>query len=170
MKKKLLYGLILTIVFGTIYMVISSVSTLKDKSEGSKNTLVLSSLINQLKDASNKSQRQNYLKPSLLIYFNSECDYCQHQLEQINDTPDILRQFQLILVSYQNASEVEEYLVKHHAIAQTNYTLYQLAPDQVLSTFGKTSVPQLYVYQDNLLKSSFKGLTKTESILKSIKL
>lgn len=170
MKKITLVGISLIILSAVSYMIVNSITKLNMKSEGEKNTLVLSSLISQLTTSEGEARLQNFLKPSLLIYFNSECDYCQKQLEQINAFPEILKKYQLVLVSYQDREAVNSYLEKLPAIKGSNYALYYVSPENVLPTFGKSGVPQLFVYQDNLLKNSFKGLTKSETIFNAIEL
>ncbi len=170
MRKIYLYSLVVTVVTATIYMIFQSVFKLNLQSQGNQNTKTLSVLIGQLKDMDKSQPLNSYLKPSLLVYFNSECDYCQRQIKLINDSPEILQQFQLILVSYQDIAEVKNYLTKHLAVAKTGYKFYQVEPDKVLATFGKTSLPQLYIYENNLLKSTYKGFTKAHIILKTASL
>jgi len=169
MKKSIVTIIILFMAALTAYMIYNSITRLNATKQGEKNASLMTSIVAKLTPLEGRALK-SYLRPTLLIYFNSECDYCQHQLELINGTPEILEQFQLILVSYQDILEIETHLVNYSAITVANYALYQVEPDKVLSTFGRTSVPQLFVYQDNLLKGTFKGFTKTESILETIRL
>ena len=97
---------------------------------------------------------------TILIFFNSECEHCQWEMEEISNKIDEFSQYQLLLVSFEPEEEAIAFLSK-----QDLSTYYiKSTPDRVMTAFTG-GVPQTLLYRDGKLIKHFKGEVKVDAIL-----
>ena len=161
--------IIVAIVALATFMVMTSVQKLQNRKYIGSKVKVLSTLLTEhLQSVDHTSEPVSYLQPTLLVYLNSECNFCIRQTELINENNNLLDQYQLILVSFEPAEQIRKFIKNYENLAAGNYFLYNVDAEKVEEIFGRTTSPQLFIYQDNLLVSSHKGITEPNIIIKSL--
>lgn len=111
---------------------------------------------------------KNILKntPTLFIYFNSECEFCDEEAEMIKQNIDKFSTFQLIFVSIENPNKIKEFAINHKLI---NYDKINFLSDTQVSfapTFDVKSLPCLVLYDKNQhLIEKIKGQIRPEILI-----
>lgn len=107
----------------------------------------------------------NYIseKTSIIIYFNSECEFCQTEMQQISNNLSQLENYQIILMSHEPKGSALSFLSEHKL---SDYYL-EIAPEKVMQMFTG-GVPQTLIYKDDKLVKHFKGAVNIETILTEI--
>lgn len=105
-------------------------------------------------------------KTCLIIYFNSECDHCQYEAEQISTHIDKFENYQILMISYEPKESIlafrEVYQLKNQII-----TFLQDPKFQFDDIFGNSPIPTSFIYNKNKeLVKQFKGEVKIEALLK----
>lgn len=116
----------------------------------------------------NKFTKNNIANNKLkfIMYYNSECEHCQHQAEQIEQHINTFKDIQLIFISYQDVSQIKEFAKKYH-LELPNATFLEDPKMKVLSQFNVKGFPFMVIYsKDNQLLKKFEGPTKIDEILK----
>jgi peroxiredoxin len=115
---------------------------------------------------------QNIIKntPTVFIYFNSECEFCNEEAEMIKENIEKFSNFQLIFVSFEQPELIKTFAEKHQLI---NYDKINFLSDTKVSfapTFDVKSLPCLVLYDKNRqLIEKIKGQIKPEILLKKLK-
>ncbi len=115
---------------------------------------------------------QNIIKntPTIFIYFNSECEFCNEEAEMIEQNIEKFSAFQLIFVSFEKPDLIKSFAVKHKL---NNYDKVNFLSDTQVSfapTFDVKSLPCLVLYDKNQqLIEKIKGQIKPEILLKKLK-
>jgi peroxiredoxin len=115
---------------------------------------------------------QNIIKntPTIFIYFNSECEFCNEEAEMIKENLEKFSNFQLIFVSFEQPELIKTFAEKHQLI---NYDKINFLSDTKVSfgpTFDVKSLPCLVLYDKNRqLIEKIKGQIKPEILLKKLK-
>jgi peroxiredoxin len=114
---------------------------------------------------------ENLIKntPTLFIYFNSECEYCNEEAEMIEQNIDKFFPIQLIFVSIENTFKIKEFASHHKLI---NYDKINFLSDTQVSfapTFDVKSLPCLVLYDKNqFLIEKIKGQIKPEFLVEKL--
>lgn len=102
-------------------------------------------------------------KPTVLFFFNSECEHCQWEVNEVSKNLDLFNNNSLLFVSFEPRDEAIEFLQKH----QLSQYYLEASPDKVMSTFTG-GVPQTFIYKNDNLVKHFKGEVKIEAILNAL--
>ncbi|MFT7156745.1 MAG: thioredoxin-related protein [Parvicella sp.] len=103
--------------------------------------------------------------PLVLIYFNSECDYCQSEARDIKENIKELKNTELLMVSAETSESIKQFKVDFQ-LDEDNIHFARVDEGDVFDTFGSVSVPALFVYdKEGKLVKSFKGKTKISVVL-----
>lgn len=101
---------------------------------------------------------------TIIIYFNSECHYCENEINEVRNNIKFFENYQLIFLSFEPKSNAIKFL--------NNYNLsqmyYEVNPEFLTSTIPG-GVPQTFIYKDGELEKHFKGEAKIEAILEILK-
>lgn len=158
MKKKIILVLGFLVLLFLGWMGYSSVKTLEQKETLEASQKDLSKMLDKLERADIKIPSS-----SVLIFFNSECEHCQWEMEQVSKNLDKLKEHQLILSSFEPENEAISFL--------QNYGLEDFylksPPEKVMSAYSG-GVPQTFIYKEGKLKRHFKGEVQIEVILNEI--
>jgi thiol-disulfide isomerase/thioredoxin len=100
---------------------------------------------------------------TVLIFFNSECDRCQWEIEEISKNRDQFNKYQLLMASFEPEQEAITFLQQN---GLSNYYV-KSTPERVMSAFTG-GVPQTLIYQNGKLAKHFKGEVKIEAILEAL--
>ena len=114
---------------------------------------------------------ENLIKnaPTLFVYFDSECEFCNEEAEMIKQNIDKFSTFQLIFVSIENPDKIKDFAINHKLI---NYDKINFLSDTKISfapTFDVKSLPCLVLYdKDQHLIEKIKGQIKPEVLIKKL--
>lgn len=158
MKRRIIFtvAIILTLaIFGMIY---NSFKTLQKQKELSN---VQASLHEVLKRLGRNDLSHD--KSTIIVFFNSECDICQFEIEQIGRKISMFGSHQLLLVSFETENEALDFLKSHNL---SDYYL-KSSYEEIGSVF-RGGIPQTFVYDSGRLIKKYKGEVKIEVILNTL--
>ncbi len=160
MKKRRIIIFIGVMIFGLLgWMGYSSIQSLKEKRGREVLTNSLSEMFESLKiDAEIPEGR------TFLMYFNSECQHCQWEIEQLSKHIDQFTGTNIALVSLEPTDSAFQFLQEY---ALQSYFM-ETDPEYIMSTFNG-GVPQIFIYEKNELKEKFRGEVKMEVLLEALK-
>ena len=101
---------------------------------------------------------------TMVVYFNSECEHCQWEIEKLSSNLDLFVNTQLIFVSSEPESQAIDYLSKYNlefAYVNTN-------SENIINTFTG-GVPQIFIYENEQLKKHFVGESEAVLIVEFLK-
>jgi peroxiredoxin len=107
--------------------------------------------------------------PTLFVYFNTECEFCNEEAKMIKENIQKFKNIQLIFVSFEQPELIKVFATKHQLTSY--YNIHFLCDNKVsfAATFDVSSLPCLVLYDRNQkLIEKIKGQTKTEIILKKL--
>ncbi|WP_299106094.1 redoxin domain-containing protein [uncultured Tenacibaculum sp.] len=170
MKKKI--RLVLGITLFTIVTLLGYkiVNKLIHKKEVTERTKVLPSF--SFSNLKGKIFTRNNLRniPTVFIYFNSDCDYCQSEAIKIKQRLNEFENIQLVFISFESKKEIEQFAKRYELNNKENIVFLEDKKAEFSELFDVHSIPYVIVYDSNhkLLKK-FKGVTKIDNILKVLK-
>nr|WP_315221390.1 redoxin domain-containing protein [uncultured Flavobacterium sp.] len=107
--------------------------------------------------------------PTLFIYFNSECEYCNEEAKMIKQNIDKFKNIQLIFVSFEKPQLIRTFASKHQLTIYDNIHFLCDSKVTFATTFDVKSLPCLVLYNKNQkLIEKIKGQTKTEILLEKL--
>jgi hypothetical protein len=96
----------------------------------------------------------------VFVYFNSECEFCQWEIAEIEKNMEFFQNCQLLLASFEPRDSALKFLDRH------NLSKYYLDVDPSLLTETITGgVPQVFVYKDDDLAKHYAGEVKIDAIV-----
>lgn len=105
----------------------------------------------------------------LLIYFNTQCDFCRYELEELSKRIPEFENTEIILVSAEpidTIKHLEQALGLHFF---PNVGVYHCHYDTLQKHFGQLAVPTAFVYDtNNKLVKHFKGSTCIDDLLQVV--
>ncbi len=108
-------------------------------------------------------------KPKLFIYFNSDCDFCHSEANQIQNNLEKLKDIQLIFVSFESADSIKVFAEKYQLLNKENIILLEDEKMLFSQLFNAKSIPYMLLYsKSNQLIKKFKGATKIEHVLNAL--
>src|SRR5690554_404440 len=138
MKKVLLIIIGLVVIGLLSWMGYSSVQKLNQKSKSEPIVQNLNFLTNNL-----GMKEMNIDQSSIFMYFNSDCHFCQWEMEQIEKNKEKFQNYQLLLASFEPKREALEFLQQYN-LAQY---YVEVNPDSLTSTITG-GVPQTFIYEN----------------------
>ena len=158
MKKKIVAVFGVLLIFIIAWMGYTSVKKLDKKQTIRERQSDLSEMFNLL------GQVDLPMRPStILIFFNSECEHCQWEMQQISKNINQFSQHQLLLASFEQEQEAISFLDQHDL---SKYYV-KSTTEKVMAAFSG-GVPQTLIYQNGKLTKHFKGEVKIEAILEAL--
>jgi len=106
---------------------------------------------------------------TIFIYFNTECEYCDHEAQMIEENITKLKKIQLVFVSFEKPEQIKKFAQKHQLTTYDN--VYFLCDNKVtfVATFDVNSLPCLVLYDKNQnLIEKIKGQTSIKILLKKM--
>lgn len=106
---------------------------------------------------------------TIFIYFNSECDFCQHEAQSISDNLDNFKNVQFIFVSTEPIEIIKHFSEQYNLKNQQNITFLYDNLSTFSSRFDANSIPYLLIYNKNQkLIKKHKGQLNAKGILKAL--
>jgi len=99
-------------------------------------------------------------KSTMVVYFNSECEHCHWEIEELSSNINLFVNTQMIFVSSEPESQAIDYLSKYNletAYVNTN-------SENIFNTFTG-GVPQIFIYENEQLVKHFVGETEAALIV-----
>ena len=107
--------------------------------------------------------------PTLFIYFNSECEYCNEEAKMLKENIEKLQNVQLIFVSFEKPEFIKRFATKHQLISYANIHFLWDSKVTFSNIFDVKSLPFLVLYDKNQkLIEKIAGQNKTETLLKKL--
>ena len=109
-------------------------------------------------------------KPVMVMYFNPGCDHCQHQMEDMIEHKDALKEVQIVMATYAPLDELIEFIGKYKLAEFPNIkvgrdTKYMLQP-----FFKIGGLPYQAFYEaDAKLITTYEGNVKIDTMLNAFK-
>lgn len=168
MKRLIGAVLIITIICLVGWMIYVSVKTMSNKKKIAKSIAEVPVFFLQKTDNSIIKIDQNYSKsPLLLIYFNSECDFCREEAISISKNHKLLGDIQMVFISLEPIEAIRQFADSTGMSPLSNVLMGKIDDKTADEILGITSAPQLFIYNKNgMLTKQFKGSTKIEAIVK----
>ncbi len=106
-------------------------------------------------------------QPTLVIYFNPDCEHCQYEARAIRDSLHRFEQTNVLLISDEPSARLQEFGAEYDLLGYPNVHILHDANGDFRRLFGTSSVPSIFIYnRERELVKHFKGETKIEAILK----
>ncbi len=160
MNKRRIVLLVGVVVFGLLgWMGYSSAQSLKEKEKKEVLSDSLTEILESLKIDAKVPEGK-----TMLIYFNSECQHCQWEIQELGENIAQFSSANIALVSLEPSDSAIQFLKKHSLqqyFVKTN-------PEHIMSTFSG-GVPQIFIYQGDKLQKKFRGEVKVEALLEALK-
>lgn len=107
--------------------------------------------------------------PTLFIYFNSECEYCNEETKMIQERINEFTRYQLVFISFEKPELIKTFAQKHNLLNYDNIHFVCDTKATFATTFDVQSLPCLVLYDKNQqLIEKIKGQTKVDAILKKL--
>lgn len=107
--------------------------------------------------------------PTLFIYFNSECEYCNEETKMIQESVNKFAPHQLVFVSFEKPEKINSFAKKHKLLNYDNIHFVCDSKVTFTTTFDVQSLPCLVLYDKNQqLIEKIKGQTKVETLVKKL--
>jgi peroxiredoxin len=172
MKMKKYLKIILPVLFLGLFgfLIFQITSKIKHKKEVSENIKTIPTFNFQNVNGG-RFTNENLIKntPTLFVYFNSDCEFCNEEAEMIQQNKDKFSTIQLIFVSIENPDIIKEFAIHHKLF---NYDKINFLSDTQVSfapTFDVNSLPSLVLYDKNQhLIEKIKGQIKTEVLIEKL--
>ena len=169
--KKITGFILILLILGLVgWMIIASVKTAKEKEAIAAGISQVPEFSLQLVDSAHLSIHGDYTKsPLLLIYFNSDCEYCKAETKEIVDNQEQLEGIEMIFISLEPLDIIKQFGDSIGLTDLPNVLLGKINNQTADEILGITSAPQLFIYnREGKLTKQFKGSTKIEAIIKYV--
>lgn len=171
MKRKFVWGIVSLVLFaiGILGVKIHQRVVLNRKvSEKIQTipTLIVYSFQNKKEDISTMVRR----RPLVLIYFNTDCHYCQGEVESITHHSKLMQLADIVLVSDQPLKKLVEFNQDYNLSSFSHMQIFCDRDHQFYHVFGTDIHPNTYIYgEDGRLLKHFKGETSAEAMMRILK-
>ncbi len=112
------------------------------------------------------------LRPNLntiFVYFNSECDFCQHEAQSISDNLDSFKNVQFIFVSIEQKETIKKFAELYNINNHENIVFLEDKKREFSTLFNANSIPYILIYnQENKLIKKHKGQLNAKGILRAL--
>jgi thiol-disulfide isomerase/thioredoxin len=108
-------------------------------------------------------------KNTIFIYFNSTCDFCQHEAQSISDNLNSFKNTQLVFISNESKDIIQSFAENYQLHNKNQITFLYDSLDTFSTQFDATSIPYLLIYdKDKKFIKKHKGQLNASGILNYI--
>lgn len=106
---------------------------------------------------------------TIFIYFNSQCDFCQHEAQSISNNLDSFKNVQIIFISTESIDTIKKFSEQYNLNNQQNITFLNDNLNTFSSRFDANNIPYLLIYDQNQkLIKKHKGQLNAKGILRAL--
>lgn len=170
MKKPLKIFLPLTVLILLSFLITKIIFRINHKNEVTKNIKKIPEF--SFKDINGVLFNNHNLKkntPTIFLYFNTECEFCNTEVEIIKKNIEQFKNTQLIFISFESPLKIKKFAENYQLLNHDN--IHFIYDKQVVfsKTFDVKAFPTIVIYnnQQQLLEK-IKGQVKIDHILKKI--
>lgn len=107
--------------------------------------------------------------PTIFIYFNTECEYCNTEAQTIKENITKFKDIELIFVSFEKPLLIKKFAKQHQLNNSDNVCFLYDSKITFAPTFDVNSIPCIILYDKNhQLIEKIKGQTKPEVLIKKL--
>lgn len=170
--KKTIKPLVLLLVIGLLsYLGYGIITKMSYKNEVAVTLQTIPEF--HFKTLENKRYTKGNLKPNtstIFIYFNTECNFCQHEAQSIKENLENFKNIQLVFVSTEPIETIKSFASTHNLLNQQNITFLYDSTNHFSNRFDANSYPYVLIYNSNQeLVKKHKGQLKAETIINLLK-
>jgi len=104
---------------------------------------------------------------SILILFNTDCDHCQREAQQIADKGQAFANYELLFIASDSVHQIENFAKTYQLVDKPNIKFGRAEYQDVYMNFGSISTPAIYIYnRERKFVKSFLGETPVEELIK----
>jgi hypothetical protein len=104
---------------------------------------------------------------SIIILFNTDCDHCQHEAEEITAKSNFFKEYQLYFIASDSIHEIKNFGTKYGLDKLPNVHFGRAEFNDVFMNFGSIPTPAIYIYsREKKFVKSFLGQTPVEEIIR----
>ncbi len=109
-------------------------------------------------------------KPIVFFYFNSDCEHCQNEAQQVRLNLSKLSGVELIFISFETPKSIKNFARTYQLDDCKNITFLCDQKITFATTFDVNAVPSIVTYDKNQkLVEKIKGQVKIETLIKKLK-
>ena len=106
----------------------------------------------------------------VLVYFNSNCDYCQSEATKIEEHLEDFKEVQFVFVSFEKQDSIIAFAKEYKLYNKENIVFLEDKKGAFSQIFDINSIPYIVLYDANKnFMQKFKGATKIDDILAVLK-
>lgn len=170
MRKKSIIIIVVVSVLGLLtYLGFNVISKAKEKKQIAKQLVLIPDF--EFLTLEQKSFTKANLNPNtntIFIYFNSECDFCQHEAQSISDNLDSFKNVQFVFVSTEPIEIINQFSEQYNLNNKPNITFLYDNLNTFSSQFDANSIPYLLIYDQNQkLIKKHKGQLNAKGVLRA---
>jgi Uncharacterized protein SCO1/SenC/PrrC, involved in biogenesis of respiratory and photosynthetic systems len=165
MKKNIFILLVLLLIAALsiffVYQVLQKTNKKKEKWQSIPSFSLLDIDGNRVTE---KALRKN--TPTLFLFFDSECDLCHTELNDINSNQNALSKCQMIFFSTQPADSIRSFLESISFNHAPNMFFLVDEDEELIETMEIQATPTAIIYDKNgILSKRFNGPVKIETLI-----
>jgi len=104
---------------------------------------------------------------SILILFNTDCDHCQREAQEIADKNQAFKNYELLFIAADSVHQIENFAMTYQLADKPNVKFGRAEYQDVYMNFGSISTPAIYIYnRERRFVKSFLGETPVEELIK----
>jgi cytochrome oxidase Cu insertion factor (SCO1/SenC/PrrC family) len=105
---------------------------------------------------------------TLILFFSPSCEHCQHQIRDMLEGMDKLKQIQIVMATYQPQNELEEFYQKYGLATYTNIKIGRDSKFMLPPFYRMKNLPYLALYDEKGgLITTFEGNVSVEKLSQS---
>lgn len=169
-RKTILFIVIIGVLGLLCYLVYGVILKAKEKNKIAKQLELIPEF--EILTLQQQSFTKDNLKPNtntIFIYFNSECEFCQHEAQSIASNLDKFKNVQFIFVSTESNTTIQQFSEQYNLNNQQNITFLYDSLDTFSSQFNASSIPYILIYDKNQKRiKKHKGQLNARGILRAL--
>ena len=166
-NRKVIISILIASILGLIIFLITKTATkLKHKDRIAKQIKTFPYLAVKSVSPNNYDGWKKLDKTTIIIFFNSSCEHCQYEANEIQQRIKDFAGTNLLFISEESEEKIFAFSKEYQMNNTKNIWWLMMKPEDVYETFGAIGVPHIWIYnKDEQLVKEFKGETKAEAIL-----
>lgn len=165
MRKYVVILLVLLIGITFVWLFSATLENLRKREKREDNLLTFPSLSLLTLDSADHTIKTNQL--TVLIYFNSTCEHCRYEMQDIYKKIKLFERSQVVFMSSEQLAKIGSFANSSGLVGFPNVRFTKIEPEHAAAVFGPLSIPHIFIYgKDGELRKEFKGETKAEAIAK----